>query len=128
MKKSALFGCLFTCFFLGIFLPRNTQGINLPNTAVLVLQRYDVSIYPNPVKDFLDVQINEDWGQNADLRFEIRNILGNAMPVEVERVDQNKYRIDTAEYPSGYYLLMIQCKSCKQKENKFQNALKFLKQ
>lgn len=128
MKRAAIFGYLLTCFLLVVFLPRDTRGIELPKQAIPVHQDNNVTIYPNPVKDFLSIQINPTWTQNADLQFEIRNILGNAMPVEVERVDQDVYRIDTANYPAGYYLLMIQCSSCKEKNNKSRNAFKFLKQ
>lgn len=129
MKKSALSGYLLTTLcFLVVFFPQNTRGIELPDNTVLVLQHNDASIYPNPVRDVLFIQIEEDWAQNADLQFEVRNILGNMMPLTVEKVEQNLYRIDTADYPSGYYLLMVQCKSCQVKGNKHRNTFKFLKQ
>lgn len=131
MRKSALFGYLFTCFLLIVFLPRDTRGIELPNNTVLVLQNNDASIYPNPVKDNFLFQPNTDglqWDENADLKFEIRNILGNSMPVKVERVEQGGYRFDTADYPAGYYLLMVHCSSCQEKGAKSRNAFKFLKQ
>lgn len=123
-----LFGYVLTFFLLLVFSPQNTRGIALPDNTVLVLQNNDASIYPNPVKDVLFLEIDEDWAQHADLQFEIRNILGNVMPMTVEKVEQNLYRIDTADYPSGYYLLMVQCKSCQVKDNKHRNTFKFLKQ
>lgn len=131
MKRSVLIGCLAVYFLLMVFLPGNTEGIQLPKQTVPGIENENAAIYPNPAKDFISIRpglLNPAWGQDADLKFEIRNILGNAMPVQAERIEQDIYRLNVAEYPNGYYLLMIQCNSCEEKGSKTRNAFKFLKQ
>ncbi len=131
MKKSVLPAFLVAYFLLLWFFPRNTEGIELSDRAEFINDNNDAAIYPNPVKDFLFIRpgvLNAAWAQGATLHFEIRNILGNSMPVAVEKIEQDRYRIDTADYPAGYYLLMIQCESCEKKGANTRNAFKFLKQ
>lgn len=131
MKRPLLFCCLLAYFLLMVFLPGNTEGIQLSKQAVFAMSDDNAAIYPNPAKDYIVVRpglINPNWSQDADLKFEIRNILGSAMPVEIERSDKDEYRFNIADYPNGYYLLMISCTSCEKKGHVSRNAFKFLKQ
>lgn len=90
----------------------------------------DAVVYPNPSIDHIFVRldlISPELGNYA-FDFEIRSILGNKMPVNADRVDTYNYRIDTSDYPSGYYLLMIRCQDCSAEESNFKKVFKFLKQ
>lgn len=131
MKGSVLIGCFAVYFLQMLFLSGNTEGALLPKQAVPGIENDNAVIYPNPAKDFISIRpnlINPEWGQNAELKFEIRNILGSAMPVQTERIEQDIYRINVADYPNGYYLLMVHCSSCEERGNKSRNVFKFLKQ
>lgn len=87
-------------------------------------------VYPNPSKDHIFVRLDLISPELGDYSFdfEIRSILGNSMLVKAERVDAYNYRIDTNDYPAGYYLLMIRCQDCTQENDNLKRVFKFLKQ
>ena len=65
---------------------------------------------------------------NRNINVEIRNILGNKMPVQLESVSGGKFRINLSDYPSGYYLLVLQCERCGEQQGRYEEIHKFLKQ
>ncbi len=66
--------------------------------------------------------------ESSDPTIEIRNILGNKMPLQLERINRTTYRISLANYPVGYYLLVLQCDQCGTSHNRHEEIHKFLKQ
>ena len=86
--------------------------------------KQDVPIYPNPAKDHIFLRLDQANTSNI----EIRNILGNKMPLMLERTSFGTYRIDLAQYPSGYYLVIIQDEAVSANGIRQKNIYKFLKQ
>jgi hypothetical protein len=79
-----------------------------------------VEFYPNPSHDDLNVRINDSNLQNVE--FEVYNIIGNSIKIEVEEIARDHYRIPVRSLSPGYYLLVVQ-----DKENRFKQAYKFQK-
>ncbi len=89
----------------------------------------DVPLYPNPARDHIYVRPAEaNFLNDQDLTIEIRNILGNEMPVRLERNGQGTFRVNLSNYPSGYYMLILQCEHCGSSQNSQKAIHKFLKQ
>jgi hypothetical protein len=90
----------------------------------------DAVVYPNPALDHIFVRLDliDPVMSGHTFKFEIRSILGNTMPVNAERADEHSYRIDTNDYPAGYYLLIVRCEDCNQQVNGMRRVFKFLKQ
>lgn len=87
----------------------------------------DVVVYPNPAEANIFVRldlIDASLTTSAEIDIEIRSLLGTPMPVEAERIDANRFRIITENFPSGYYLLIVQCQECSQSSKE---VFKFLK-
>ncbi|WPP53218.1 T9SS type A sorting domain-containing protein [Catalinimonas niigatensis] len=128
MNKGLLSILLFIFSVSGLVLTPNTYA----ETKTYHLEKDDVDavVYPNPAEEHIFVRLDLiDPFLNADseIDLEIRNILGTPMPVESEPVDVNKLRIVTADYPSGYYLLIVRCKACGENSRSLKNVFKFLK-
>ena len=85
-------------------------------------------LYPNPATDYLYVRIDLLKNQFSSPSFEVRNILGNEMPVRSEQYREDTYRISVSEFPSGYYLLTISCSDCGNDQSNYKESYKFLKQ
>lgn len=79
-----------------------------------------VQLFPNPATDFLHVKL--DNVKVADLDLSIHNIIGNKIPVEIEFLGENEFRIRVKEFAIGYYLLAMQ-----EEESNFKGTYKFLK-
>lgn len=79
-----------------------------------------VTVYPNPAVEFLIVEIG-----NSDLnavQFEMYSLIGNKVTIQPQEIGQGKYKISVEGFTSGYYFLRI-----KDEKNRFEKALKFLK-
>ncbi|MEK6480722.1 T9SS type A sorting domain-containing protein [Catalinimonas sp. 4WD22] len=91
----------------------------------------DVVVYPNPAEENIFVRldlIDPSFTYSSEIDLEIRSLLGTPMPVEAERIDANRFRILTADFPAGYYLLIVQCKECNgDNEHPSKEVFKFLK-
>jgi hypothetical protein len=79
-----------------------------------------VEIFPNPSVDFLNVEINNTRMNKPVL--ELYSIIGNVMKVELEKISDNKFRINVSSIPAGYYLLSI-----RDEQTLFKETYKFLK-
>lgn len=89
----------------------------------------DAPVYPNPARDHIYVRLSEEsFSNDVDPTIEIRNILGNKMPVQVERTSQNIFRVSLSNFPSGYYMLVLQCERCGTHQGSQKEIHKFLKQ
>jgi len=89
------------------------------NSAQLELSN-KVEIFPNPVEDFLQVQILNSTLIN--LEFEMHSIIGNVIQIEMEEIGNDTYHIPVDGLTPGYYFLVI-----KDDETRFSEAFKFLK-
>ncbi len=90
----------------------------------------DAIIYPNPAEDNIFVRldlIDQALTLEAEIEIEIRNILGNPMNVDSERISDSKFRVNTADYSAGYYILIVRCKECKSSTRPSKQAFKFMK-
>ena len=88
----------------------------------------DAPVYPNPARDHIFFRLSDGNVATDDFSIEIRNILGNKMPVRLERTNSDTYRINLNNYPSGYYLLVLQCEQCGSEQGRHEEIHKFLKQ
>ncbi len=86
----------------------------------LLADKNKIEIYPNPSVDFLTVQIENSTLTNTTLI--VHNIIGSKFEVQVEKVEENQYRLDVRNLPPGYYLLSI-----KDTPANFSKTFKFLK-
>ena len=81
----------------------------------------EIELYPNPAIDFLTVTLKNS--QLKDVRFEMYNIIGNKLKLELDKVSSDSYKINVKEFHSGYYLLII-----KDPISRYNKAFKFRKQ
>jgi hypothetical protein len=79
-----------------------------------------VHIFPIPATEYLHVKIDDVLATHVKLT--LHNILGNAVEIETEIVDQHELRIKVKELAAGYYLLAI-----KDDESKYGRIFKVLK-
>lgn len=62
--------------------------------------RTHVKIYPNPTSDFLQIESG-----NAVLAAAILDAVGREWRLELERIDDGRYRVNVSAIPSGLYIL-----------------------
>lgn len=79
-----------------------------------------VQVFPNPAVEYLVVRFTEPRAQTAKLT--IHSIIGNAVEVERENVDQHEIRLRVKDLAPGYYFLAV-----KDDETSTRNSFKFLK-
>jgi hypothetical protein len=79
-----------------------------------------INLYPNPANDFVTITITDKDLKSVD--FEMYNIIGNKMKLELEPVSKNQYKLNVKEYNSGYYLLVV-----KDPQTRYSEAFKFQK-
>lgn len=80
----------------------------------------EVRLFPNPTVDFLYIKIANS--NLKDVKFTVHNIIGNVIEVELEKLEDNSYRIKVEDLPTGYYLLAI-----RNDDQYFKETYKFLK-
>lgn len=98
------------------------NGDNQPTFAEKELKevKTTVDLYPNPVTDYLHIKIESEDLEKAE--FEIYNIIGNSIKIDVEQVNNYEFKIPVRTLASGYYLLTIS-----DKKSKYNQAFKFQK-
>ncbi|MBS1977925.1 MAG: T9SS type A sorting domain-containing protein [Bacteroidetes bacterium] len=77
-----------------------------------------VKLYPNPAIDYVSVRFETPVAKTVKLT--LHSIIGNAMEVESEVIDDYEVRLKVRDLPSGYYLLAL-------KDNESRASYKFLK-
>lgn len=134
MKKGLVYISLMLLGITGMLLPSDSHA----EYSAIAVGDYvndpaaddaDAPVYPNPATDHIFVRVDKihpNMGEGS-YNFEIRSILGNSMPVNSEKTDIYSYRIDTSDYPAGYYLLVVRCEDCKTQGNDVRKVFKFLK-
>jgi hypothetical protein len=109
--KRTLTTILTTIFFFGFVLGQNSpvktrSSSELPDFSKKSLNTKNrVELYPNPTTDYLTVTI--DQFSLKDVKFELYNIIGNSIGVDVDKIGRGKYKINVEKYTPGYYLLVI---------------------
>lgn len=76
-------------------------GITTPTTNTL-----DVMVFPNPTRDKLHIQLSE-ISQSKEISIQITNLIGHVMHQQILNINQVNLNINTANYPTGIYLLTI---------------------
>lgn len=134
MNKGLLYSLLFVFSVSALVLSPHTYAEDTEATSFHYEKDdkddVDVVIYPNPAEENIFVRldlIDPTFIDNSEIELEIRNILGNSMPVESERIDASRFRVVTADYPSGYYLLIVHCRACGENNRSSKNVFKFLR-
>lgn len=81
----------------------------------------EIDLYPNPATDYINVAIKDS--RLKDVTFEMYNIIGNKLDVDLAQTSSNNYKINIENFNSGYYLLIV-----KDQVARFNKAFKFRKQ
>lgn len=103
-------------------IPRDGNTSELPNLKRESLKiGTEVELYPNPAVEFLNISLINS--QLKDVQFEMYNIIGNKIDLDIDLVSSNNYKINVKEFQSGYYLLIV-----KDPITRFNKAYKFRKQ
>lgn len=119
MKKiSAILILVLTAGLFGNAFAQGSGEIGFKTNSLSEINK--VEIFPNPSVDFLNIEISNSKLKKPVL--ELYSIIGNVVKVELEEVEENKFRINVQSIPSGYYLLSI-----RDKESHFKETYKFLK-
>lgn len=79
-----------------------------------------VSIFPNPAIEYLNVKFDEPIAKQTLLT--VHNVIGNAVDVERENIDEHEIRLKVKDLPVGYYLLAL-----RDEESNSRSTIKFLK-
>ena len=64
-----------------------------------------IELYPNPTTDYINIQIKDS--KLGQTQIVIYNIIGNELKLRREQIEENHFRFDVKELPSGYYLLSL---------------------
>ncbi len=64
-----------------------------------------VQVFPNPAVDFLIVKFESPVAKTSKLAF--HSIIGNAIELEQEAIDEFEIRVKVKELPIGYYIIMV---------------------
>ncbi len=79
-----------------------------------------VSIFPNPAVEYLNVKFESPIAKRTKLT--VHNVIGNAVEVETETIDDFEIRLKVKDLPVGYYLLAL-----RDEESNSRSTIKFLK-
>ena len=66
-------------------------------------QKSLVKVYPNPVKDFMNIRID----QKIQGDFTLRLFLSNGKLIEEKRFRENEFKVNLLHYPAGIYIYEI---------------------
>ena len=84
------------------------------------LQSNDVRLYPNPTQKYLNIEIERSTLDHVE--FEMYNIIGNKMPINIEETGDDQFKISVKDYFPGYYILVV-----KDRNSRFNQAYRFRK-
>ena len=97
---------------------RSTELPDFSKESLNVKNR--VALYPNPATEYLTVIFDHFNLKNVE--FELYNIIGNNLKVDVDEISRGKYKINVGNFNPGYYLLVI-----RDPVKRFNKAYKFQK-
>ena len=93
---------------------------NDPALGIEAAEETQVSIYPNPSSDYLDVSF--ELAQRETLRFRVVDLAGKEITVLLEdraKPGTNRFRFATTPLPAGTYILLIESEGTLLKSEKF---------
>ena len=79
-----------------------------------------IQVYPNPATEFVSLKFEAPLAKKVKLSF--HNILGNAIELEQEVMDEHEIRIRVKDLTTGYYFVSVQ-----DEPSNFKSTYKFLK-
>jgi len=79
-----------------------------------------IQVYPNPATEYVSVKFETPLAKKVNLSF--HNILGSALSLETEVIDDHEIKIRVKDLNSGYYFISVQ-----DEKNNFKSTYKFLK-
>lgn len=79
-----------------------------------------IQVYPNPATEFVSLKFEAPHAKKVKLSF--HNILGNAIDLESEVMDEHEVRIRVKDLTTGYYFVSVQ-----DEQSNFKSTYKFLK-
>lgn len=79
-----------------------------------------VHIFPNPATEYVHVKIEELPAEKVELT--LHNIIGNAIEIEKEIVNEHEIRVKVKDLAAGYYLIAL-----RDEDSNFRGTYKFLK-
>ncbi|MCA6074017.1 T9SS type A sorting domain-containing protein [Fulvivirga sedimenti] len=84
-------------------------------------KKNQVSLYPNPSVDYLQVKIENS--KLTDAKITLYNVIGNPVEVKIsEGDDDDTFVVDVSDLPAGYYFLAI-----RDEKTFFRETYKFVK-
>ncbi len=103
---------------------KSSSSINDPedkeivsDTVFSIVEKLDV--YPNPADDYIFVKLEKSVKQ--EVKLEVMSFIGNKMNSSSEKIEDDLYKLNLRNIPSGHYYVMISYGSVKEMK-------KFLKQ
>jgi hypothetical protein len=127
MRKKATSTILIIVLSLSVILAQNSRSTSKSNAEMpefssetLKLDE-GIELYPNPTSDFLNVTVKKQDLEKVE--FEMYNIIGNSLNIEIEEVSSHSYKINVKDFNPGYYLLVV-----KDPFSRFNQVVKFQKQ
>ena len=64
-----------------------------------------VQIYPNPATDYLTIKFESPVAKTSKLSF--HSIIGSAIELEQEAIDDFEIRVKVKDLPLGYYIIAV---------------------
>lgn len=84
------------------------------------LDAKSVNIFPNPAFEYLNIKFENPIAKRTKLT--VHNVIGNAVEVELETIDEFEIRLKVKDLPVGYYLLAV-----RDEASNSRSTIKFLK-
>ena len=119
MKHVKLIFFIFTLAVLGFSAQAQSKD-EVTSYGASQLDPKSVAIFPNPAFEYLNVKFETPIAKRA--RLTVHNVIGNAIDVETETIDEFEIRLKVKDLPVGYYLLAV-----RDAESNSRSTIKFLK-
>ncbi|MDH5599222.1 MAG: T9SS type A sorting domain-containing protein [Cyclobacteriaceae bacterium] len=111
---------LLTLFVFMIGLASGQSTSNLFNQNSLNDKAVEVSLYPNPATDLLNIKITDP--DSHELSLNVYSIIGTKIETKFQKLDNDTYQLDIKDFTPGYYLFTL-----RSKDGKVNKTYKFLK-
>jgi hypothetical protein len=78
--------------------------------------KFKTSVYPNPVVDYLNIEILEGLA-TEQISIKIHSLIGTEIKTTLEKTEDGKYRVSLKDLNPGYYLVSIRDDASRQAES-----------
>ena len=78
-----------------------TTGIEIENASIL-------SVYPNPVDDFLFVELSEVYKDTREVNWSIENLVGQQVAKGESLIENGLFRISNIDHSAGIYMISLE--------------------